>query len=530
MYSDRKVGVTNRSYLILKDQYDPKGPIWSSGAYIMALDFMNAYCMMMGLLALCTDEDLKMGHLPQFIKLKFVKQAFYTVCLVTMLSHPALAGGFSLYTEGSVAELGVFAAGSAAEAPDASIGWYNPAGLVLMPEDSIVLSGVGVLPNVSLIGTSTYETTDVPPYVQAMQSFNTLNGGQKALVPALHLAHPIGERAALGLSIVSPFGLSTDWGYTSPLRYAGTFTELLTVLVSPEIGGYLTDNLALGVGLDLEWARVTFNAVAGSPAALEFLESIGGLVTATTLDSRSENIGRSFGVGFHAGALAFFNDERTRVGVNFQSAISHRFEGKSTLTGPLADPDMTSPTAVYQLDSLTSNNIRLPNITTLSFYQDMTEKWTALGSLVYTGWSVFKTTQLDDVAGFDADTGLQTPLTITTEQHYRNAWRFALGALYVLNERWTWRVGGGYDQTPTVNAERDARLPDIDKWALATGLHYQPYPSIGIDFAYAYLWGAGRAPIHKTQVFNEMSQVTVDAWARNYANLVGLQVVWKPRD
>ncbi len=458
---------------------------------------------------------------------KCIKQFFQLGLLPFVLSTNALSGGFSLYTEGSVSELGVFAAGSAAQAPDASIGWYNPAGLVLMPEDEIVFSGVGVFPSTTLTGASTYQTDGVPPYVE---SFDTLNGGRSAVVPALHLAHPLGERAVFGLSIVSPFGLSTNWGENSPLRYAGTLTELLTLDVSPEIGGYLTDHLALGVGLDLEWARVTFNAVAGSPAGLQYLESLGVPVTPTFLDSHSENTGDSFGIGFHAGLLALFNDEHTRIGFNFQSAIGHRFEGTSTLTGRLADQNLTDIAAVYQLDTLSSNDIRLPNISTLSFYQDMTEHFVLLGSVVYTGWSVFKTTQLDDVAGFDADTSLQAPITILTEQHYRNAWRFALGALYDFNPQWTLRLGGGYDQTPTVDDERDARLPDIDRWAAAVGLHYQPRKTIGFDLAYVYLWGAGKAPAHKTQVFNAVSSVTVDAWGRSHAQLAGFQAVWRPLD
>ncbi len=459
--------------------------------------------------------------------LKGMQSLVYGISLSIALSGSVLAGGFSLYTEGSVSELGVFAAGSAAQAPDPSIGWYNPAGLVLMAEDGIVLSGVGVFPNTTLTGTSTFRTDDYLPYVQ---SFDTLNGGRNALVPALHLAHPLGERAVFGFSIVSPFGLSTDWGNDSPLRYAGTLTELLTLLVSPEIGGYITDNLSIGVGLDLEWARVTFNAVAGDPAGLQYLESFGAPVTPTFLDSRSENTGNSFGIGFHAGVLAFFNDEHTRIGLNFQSAVNHRFDGKSTLSGRLADPNLMDPTAVYTSDTLSSNDTRLPSITTLSAYQDITDHWVVLGSLVYTGWSVFKKTQLDNVAGFNIDESTQGLVTIVTDQNYRNAWRFALGALYDVNEHWTLRIGGGYDQTPTVDAERDVRLPDMDRWAIACGLHYQPRPTIGFDFGYVYLWGAGRASVHKTQIFNNQSNVTVDAWGSNHAQLGGLQAVWKPLD
>lgn len=456
-----------------------------------------------------------------------IKHYVAVTSLGLILNHTAFAGGFSLYTEASVSELGVFAAGSAAEAPDPSIGWYNPAGLVLIPEDSILFSGIGVLPSTNLTGTSTYETDGVPPYIQ---SFNGINGGRNAVVPALHLAHPLGERAVFGLSIVTPFGLSTNWGGDSPLRYAGTLTELLTLNVAPEMGAFILDNLAIGLGLDLQWARVTFNAVAGSPAAMQYLESIGGLVSPTTLDSRSENVGQSFGIGFHGGLLAFFNEEHTRIGFNFQSAVQHRFDGTSTLTGRLADPDLLNPSATYQLWTLSSNDIRLPNISTLSLYQDMTENWAILASAVYTGWSVFKTTELKNVAGYDSDLSIQAPVTILAEQHYRNTWRFALGTFYDFNEQWRWRFGGGFDETPTIAAERDGRLPDIDRWALAMGLHYQPRPTVGFDIAYVYLWGAGHSPVHKTQVFNELSSVRVDAWGTNHASLFGFQFTWKPLD
>jgi long-chain fatty acid transport protein len=456
-----------------------------------------------------------------------IKHLAYAASLVFLMNTPARAGGFSLYTESSVSELSVFAAGSAAEAPDASIGWYNPAGLVLIPQDEILFSGIGVLPSTSVSGTSSYNTDGVPSYVQ---SFEGLQGGRNAMLPTLHLAHPLGERAALGLSILSPFGLSTNWAGDSALRYAGTFTELLTLNVAPEIGGFLFDNLAIGLGLDLQWARVTFNAVAGSPADLQYLQSFGGTLAPTMLDSRSENTGSSFGVGFHAGLLAFFNDEHTRIGLNFQSAVPHRFEGTSTLTGPLADPDpnLENTTAVYRLNTLSSNDIRLPNITTLSVYQDMNEQWAMLASVVFTGWSVFKTTDLESVAGYSVETGLQTPINILTPQHYRNTWRAALGTTYQFNQRWMLRLGSGYDQTPTVNSARDARLPDVDRWAVTFGLHYQPRTSITFDAGYVYLWGNGRSSIHKTQVFNEQSNVRVDGWGVNHAQLVGFQAVWKP--
>jgi long-chain fatty acid transport protein len=451
------------------------------------------------------------------------KIANYLSFVFIAMSQSSHAGGFSLYTEGSAAEVGNFAAGAAAEVADASIGWYNPAGLVLLQKDQVLLSGVGVFPSTKISGTSTFNTVDIPPYTQ---SFTRLSGGENAVVPALHASHRLGPRAVLGFSLVSPFGLSTSWNDTSAVRYAATLTKMTTVNASPEMGALLTDHLAIGAGLDLQWAQVKFNGTAGSPAALQYLEGFGAPVTPTTLDSSSANQGSSFDVGFHAGLLGLFNQNHTRIGLNYQSGMSHQLYGNSQLTGRLADPDLMDPNAVYRRDDLRSNNTQLPDVVTLSLYQDINATWALLGSVIYTGWDVFKTTELTNVAGYSAETGTQEPITLITPQNYRNAWRAAAGLNYHVNDTWMIRMGGGYDETPTVDQERDIRLPDVDRWALSVGAHYQPTPSLGIDVGYTYLFAAGTSPINKTQVFDELSSVTVNAQAMNHAQLAGIQATW----
>ena len=444
--------------------------------------------------------------------------------LALMSSQTLHAGAFSLYTESSAAAIGNYAAGIAAEAADASTGWYNPAGLVFLNKQEAVLSGVGVFPSSKIYGTSSYVTEGIPaPYIQ---SFNGLQGAENAVVPALHYAKPLGDKAAFGFSVVSPFGLSTDWGTTSPVRYYATYTQLMTINASPEIAGKLTDNLSVGLGLDLQWARVTFNAVIGSPAALQFLQSIGGLVTPTTLDSTSVNKGSSFDVGFHAGVLNTYNDNHTRIGLNYQSGMMHQFRGNSTLTGRLADPALTNPNATYRSDVLISNNVELPDIVTLSGYQDLTEKLALLGSVVYSAWSPFEKIELNNIAAFSAETGEQALVNSTIVQDYKNAWRFALGANYHVNDQWMMRVGGGYDQTPTINSQRDVRLPDSNRWALSIGAHYQARHNIGLDAGYTYLFGSNHSVLNKVQKLDAESTNIITGYTKTNAQLVGLQVVW----
>ncbi len=440
-----------------------------------------------------------------------------------LASNAVNAAGFSLYTESSPAAIGNNGAGIAAEAADASTGWFNPAGLALLGKQQLVVGGIGIFPNSKLSGTSTFATTPYPSYIQ---HFSDLQGGKSALVPSFHYAQPLGDRAAFGLSIVSPFGLSTDYPPTSPVRYAATFTELLTMNVSPELAGKLTENFAIGAGVDLQWARVKFNRVLGSPAALQFLQHLGGLVTPTTLDSLSYNKGHSFGVGFHAGVLGTFNDNHTRIGLNYQSKMAHTFHGYSELTGRLADPSLTNSAAAFRNNGLFSNNMELPEVATLSAYQDINQNWALLGSVVYTGWNVFRTIQLNNVAAYSSDLGSQVVVNSTSAENYRNAWRASVGANYHVNDNWMLRFGGGYDQTPTVNSERDVRLPDVDRWSLSVGAHYQMRPSIGFDVGYTYLFATGVTNVNRTDALGTTSSYNVTAHSKPTASLVGLQAVW----
>ena len=446
-----------------------------------------------------------------------------------LANQVAHAGAFSLYTESSAAKIGNFAAGAAADGSDASIGWYNPAGLVLIEQQELVLSGVGIFPSSKLTGMSTFNTnTEIPGIgvVTYQQRFSGIQGAENAFVPAIHYAKPLGPRATAGLSIVAPFGLSTNWGEKSPVRYQATLTDLKTINVSPELGGKLTDNLSIGGGIDFQWAQVKFNQMLGSPAVLQNVNHSPPMY----LDSLSYNKGHSFNMGFHAGLLGLFNDNHTRIGINYQSQVKHQFHGYSVLTGRLADTELMNPDAQFRSNHLFSNTVALPDMTTLSVYQDVNERLALLASAIYAGWHPFKVIQLNDIAGFDDD--LNHPdfgphlLNNTAINDYDSAWRFALGANINVNESFMLRVGGGYDITPTTNRNRDVRLPDANRWAASIGGHYQAIPALGFDLGYTYLWGDGQSKINKTNPLGMFSNYNVTARGNNHVHLVGLQAVW----
>lgn len=441
------------------------------------------------------------------------------------------AGAFSLYTESSPLEVGNYAAGAAAEAADASTGWYNPAGLSLLKHQQLTVGGVGVLPSSQLSGASTFSVQHVTPYVQ---TFNKINGAENAFVPSAHYALPLGEKTTFGFSILAPYGLSTNWGESSPVRYAATLSKFTTVNFSPELGTQVSDHFAVGAGLDLQYAQVTFNQMIGVPAVLQALELFYPNLQPSDDDTLSYNKGHSFGVGFHVGVMGMFHDNHTRVGLNYQSQMRHRFNGYSKLSGPLASSgnlfaDPVLPYAVRQNDNLYSNPIYLPDILTLSAYHDLNPKVALLGSVVYTGWSSFQKIQLNNVPVPNINgSGDVTSATVnaSTIENYKDVWRVALGVNYHVNDLWMLRAGTGYDQTPTRNYYRDVRLPDADRWALSVGTHYQVKPCLGLDVGYTHLFAVGHPSIDTTTALNATTSYNVDASATVSADLVGAQLVW----
>lgn len=213
--------------------------------------------------------------------------------------------------------------------------------------------------------------------------------------------------------------------------------------------------------------------------------------------------------------------------MNYQSEMGHRFNGDSQLKGRLAQAatPLANPNATFWSDHLSSNNINLPEVVTLSGYHDVNEQLALLGSVVYTGWSSLSNIQLNNVAAFNSTLNRQVLANSSSVLDYRNTWRAAVGANYKINPAWMLRVGGGYDQTPTNDEHRDVRIPDVDKWALSAGAHYQARPNMGFDLGYTHLFSVRDPIINNTQTFGT-STYNVNATANASVDLVGLQMTW----
>jgi long-chain fatty acid transport protein len=155
-----------------------------------------------------------------------------------------------------------------------------------------------------------------------------------------------------------------------------------------------------------------------------------------------------------------------RVGIAYRSAIKHRLEGDLTGAAPTAVPIRA--------------DVELPDTFTLSVWQQVSDRWEAMGDLSFTRWS---TLQSFDV--FNRVSG--APVTSETFK-YDDSWRIAWGAAYKVNDAAKIKFGIAYDRTPVRNEHRSARVPDNDRLWLSLGGQWNAGSYGKFDLGYSYLY------------------------------------------
>jgi long-chain fatty acid transport protein len=129
-------------------------------------------------------------------------------------------------------------------------------------------------------------------------------------------------------------------------------------------------------------------------------------------------------------------------------------------------------------DNGTQAELDLPEIATLAAAYDLNEKWKVMGHVMWFGWS-----------SFDSLTAISSTGTILQDlqQNYTNTFAFGVGAEYDHSDKWTFRGGVQYDQTPTQDGFRSTRTPDGDRTWLSVGATYSFNPSLSLDMAATYI-------------------------------------------
>ena len=423
------------------------------------------------------------------------------------VSGAASAGGFYIQ-EQSAAGVGRAQAGNVAAADDASTIYFNPAGLTEL-DGLQVAGGIDlIVPDAGLtnngsVNRSTGAFLASPAsggFVPASGS-NGGNPGSATPIPDFYVSYHLPDsQFTFGLGLSAPFGFASKFTQDSFARYDSIDSFVETVDIAPTIAWKANDWLSVGVGLDEQYAYVKLRQALPNPL------TIGGPAPST--DGRLTLTGHTWSTGFNFGIL-LKPMAGTKIGFSYRYGISHNVDHGSItfsgLSGPLA-PRNGNVGASAVLD--------LPDIVSFGISQRITSQLTLLAEGDFYSWSNFKQIL---VHPYDNSGDLITP------ENYRDTVSFAVGGEYQLTDALKLRAGVKYDQTPTVDAYRDTRVPDGDRFWLAGGFHYQFDEHLGFDGSYAHIfvddskvnvsrpfYATAPFPIPTSSAINATSHVSLD--------------------
>jgi long-chain fatty acid transport protein len=217
----------------------------------------------------------------------------------------------------------------------------------------------------------------------------------------------------------------------------------------------VNDWLSIGGGVDYQTADAKLNR-----------NAVAAIVGSTTIDARTSLAGDDESLGWNAGILVSPAKDWD-IGLHYRSAITHDLSGEVRILPPGGAETAQDATA----------ELSLPDIASLAASWQVNDRWRALGSATWYGWSNFDEIRVKR-AGLADD---------VTTQDYKDTLALSLGAEYKYDQDWTLRTGVQYDPTPTTDEFRTSRTPDGDRLWFSAGASNKINDKLTLDLGISYI-------------------------------------------
>ena len=381
-----------------------------------------------------------------------MKLKTFAVTCVSALSliagvSAAQAGAFGLREQSAVGQGSSFAGAAAGAAGLGSMFW-NPATLTNFKGGQVELVGSGIFP----VARMTTQAGSSPLYRNPAFSQSAGDIGQDAFLPAGYASYQINSQWWLGVSMNTPFGLTTKANTDWPGRAYGATTRVVSNNITPTVAYKINDMFSVAAGLQIMYFKTKYTSAVPGTAAQVPNWNVVGLQ------------GDSWGVGFTLGATIKPIDG-TEIGIGYRSAVQENLSGALQGLG----------------NSLIKSTVMLPESINVGIRQRVTNDFTALAGFEWTNWS-----RLKQPAVINTATGTNAAIP-NIPLHYNDGWYLSLGGEYRINAAWLVRAGVGYENSPIDTQNRSLRLPDANRWWFSVGAGYQYSETIFVDLGYTYI-------------------------------------------
>ncbi|MBP9722663.1 MAG: outer membrane protein transport protein [Gammaproteobacteria bacterium] len=425
----------------------------------------------------------------------YVKWLSAATILISSVNVNVYAAAFGL-TEQNASGLGNAYAGRSAIAEDVSTSFYNPAGLTEFNHHQVV--GALTLADANLDVKMRRATRAFSGAVITTGDPSD-NAGRLVPIPAAHIGGPLAKKWSYGVSLTAPFGLKTQYDKDSQMRYFGTLSDLKVMDLNPNLAYKLDNRWSLGAGVSVQYAEATLSRQFDNTPF-------------PVVDGKARNKADGVGYGYNFGVL-FKPSVSTRLGVAFRSKVKQSVEGHLKAEG--IAPFFVARNVMNQKAKAV---ITLPEVLSISAFQNLNQEWGVIGDVTFTNWHRFKKLVIKY-----PDTALASTVV---EEKFVNSFKVAVGANYKYNQHLTWKFGTAYDRSPVESKHRNFRVPDSDRYWLAVGAKYQFNRNAAVDLGYSHIFMPS-SNIRETPIANPpLNRAMSDARVKSSIDLLGVQLTY----
>lgn len=351
--------------------------------------------------------------------------------LAFVLFGTAFAGGYRVSLQGvRQASMGLT---SVIHAKDASVAFFNPAGLAFIDSKvSVALGGFGIMSKAEWQNASTLESAET----------------DNPLGTPLYFAasyKPVDD-LAIGVSVTTPFGNTVKW----PDDWAGkaniTEISLASFYIQPTVAYKFNDWFSAGAGFI--YARGTVNlkrsmSVAGNDIGLELDET------------------DAHGTGFNIGAY-FRPSEKVNIGLAYRSKVDMKAEEGDVIWSNV-------PTGLSTSMPFTSNVfdavLPLPSEFLAGFSYQVSPKLMLATEVSVHGWSKYKALKID-LSEEGSDEIYESKATKNFID--RAVWK--VGGEYQATDLLALRLGYYFDEFVSPSEHWSPETPDVTRHAINGGI------------------------------------------------------------
>lgn len=371
-----------------------------------------------------------------------------SLTLLALAGSTAFAGGYRVSIQGqkqlAMGHTGVAVVNSA------EVAFFNPAGMAYLDKKFNLSVGANALFAKTKFQNSQYNW-----------EASTENMGTPF---SLYATYKLNDWFTAGLAVYTPYGSAVEWDQDWQGAHLVNNIDLQAIFIQPSISVRIGEHFSVGGGPIFATGSVNFNRNLSTNPLL----SVDGERADVTLDGKGITAW-----GYTAGFM-FNPTDKLRLGMNYRSEIiMEARDGDANFSDV---PDFAQVDPRFQ-DQKFNADLPLPAELTVGLSYQVTDNWMVAFDYNRAMWSVYEALVVDFSNGAQS----------VNPRNYQDASTYRFGTQYKANDKFTFRAGVYFDESPVQDGYFAPETPRNDSMGYTGGLTYQLNSKLGIDFSFLYL-------------------------------------------